>query len=193
MTALTSSSYSRTDCKRTPLMNPRACRLRGRRHLASLAAHRLPFLRGCRLDMWAALRSRAAFAAAHLAPSPPVASSAAAPRIFSFSGLTQFTRNMANKGYVTMKRRFKGLYGGKHIKFGNTISFSHRKCAHLPKLGLVEFTRLVQSCTALSQLTSVRSLVLNWCVRTGRAAHGSQTSRTRNSSRTCCSASSPSA
>ena len=35
---------------------------------------------------------------------------------------------MAQGGYVTMKRRFKGLYGGKHIGFGNTISFSHRKC-----------------------------------------------------------------
>ncbi len=48
----------------------------------------------------------------------------------SFSGaLTGFVRGMANYGYVTMKRRFKGLYGGKHIGFGNTISFSHRKCA----------------------------------------------------------------
>ena len=27
----------------------------------------------------------------------------------------------------TMKRRFRGLYGGKHIQFGNKITFSHRK------------------------------------------------------------------
>jgi ribosomal protein L28 len=27
----------------------------------------------------------------------------------------------------TMKRRFRGLYGGKHIQFGNKVSFSHRK------------------------------------------------------------------
>eukprot|EP00322_Chrysochromulina_rotalis_P003401 CAMPEP_0115848366 /NCGR_PEP_ID=MMETSP0287-20121206/10885_1 /TAXON_ID=412157 /ORGANISM="Chrysochromulina rotalis, Strain UIO044" /LENGTH=115 /DNA_ID=CAMNT_0003302277 /DNA_START=107 /DNA_END=454 /DNA_ORIENTATION=- len=26
-----------------------------------------------------------------------------------------------------MKRRFRGLYGGKHIQFGNQISFSHKK------------------------------------------------------------------
>lgn len=76
--------------------------------------------------MWAALRSRAASAAsaaARLAPPPAPASAAARPGIFS-SMLTSFTRS---KGYVTMKRRFKGLYGGKHIKFGNKISFSHRK------------------------------------------------------------------
>ena len=27
----------------------------------------------------------------------------------------------------TMKRRFRGLYGGKHIQFGNIVTFSHRK------------------------------------------------------------------
>lgn len=36
--------------------------------------------------------------------------------------LAGWVRQMA-----TMKRRFKGLYGGKHIMFGNTVSFSHQK------------------------------------------------------------------
>jgi large subunit ribosomal protein L28 len=38
------------------------------------------------------------------------------------STLTSFVRHLP-----TMKRRFRGLYGGKHIQFGNQISFSHRK------------------------------------------------------------------
>ena len=70
--------------------------------------------------MWSALRPRAAAAVAS-------ARQRVQP-IFSGGALTSFARSMANKGYVTMKRRFKGLYGGKHIQFGNTISFSHRKC-----------------------------------------------------------------
>ena len=75
--------------------------------------------------MWAALRSRAA-SVARLAP-PAAQRPAAAP---AFSSTLQFVRHMsqtARKGYVTMKRRFKGLYGGKHIQFGNKVSFSHRK------------------------------------------------------------------
>ena len=38
------------------------------------------------------------------------------------NALTSFVRHLP-----TMKRRFRGLYGGKHIQFGNQISFSHRK------------------------------------------------------------------
>ncbi len=39
------------------------------------------------------------------------------------NALTSFVRHHGG----TMKRRFRGLYGGKHIQFGNQISFSHRK------------------------------------------------------------------
>ena len=39
------------------------------------------------------------------------------------SALTSWVRHHGG----TMKRRFRGLYGGKHIQFGNQISFSHRK------------------------------------------------------------------
>ena len=41
-------------------------------------------------------------------------------------------RHHAHNAHATMKRRFRGLYGGKHIQFGNSISFSHRKCAASP-------------------------------------------------------------
>ena len=85
--------------------------------------------------MLAAFRARAA-RCARLAPPPSLSgaslspSSSGSPSGFFPGALSHFVRGMANKGYVTMKRRFKGLYGGKHIKFGNTISFSHRKYAH---------------------------------------------------------------
>ena len=39
------------------------------------------------------------------------------------TAITSWVRHHKN----TMKRRFRGLYGGKHIQFGNQISFSHRK------------------------------------------------------------------
>ena len=77
--------------------------------------------------MFAALRSSARRAALFCAHAPAPSSPPAASSIST--ALTTFARGMANKGYVTMKRRFKGLYGGKHIGFGNTVSFSHRKCA----------------------------------------------------------------
>ena len=47
--------------------------------------------------------------------------------------LLQQLRGMAKYAANTMKRRYRGLYDGKHIKFGNTISFSHKKCARSPR------------------------------------------------------------
>ena len=47
--------------------------------------------------------------------------------------LLQQLRGMAKYAANTMKRRYRGLYDGKHIKFGNTISFSHKKCASSPR------------------------------------------------------------
>lgn len=48
----------------------------------------------------------------------------AAPRL---APLTSWVRHASVGAGRTMKRRFRGLFGGKHIQFGNTISFSHRK------------------------------------------------------------------
>lgn len=38
--------------------------------------------------------------------------------------LSSWVRSM-----VTMKRRFRGLYHGRHIQFGNKKTFSAKKCA----------------------------------------------------------------
>ena len=44
--------------------------------------------------------------------------------------LPQLVRSMATKTReMVMGRAHRGLYGGKHIQFGNNVSHSHRKCA----------------------------------------------------------------
>lgn len=81
---------------------------------------------GSRLSMF-----RAASSAARLSlhRALPQASGAAltAPRGVAAPGVGGALASWWRGHKNTMKRRFRGLYDGKHIKFGNTVSFSHRK------------------------------------------------------------------
>ena len=43
--------------------------------------------------------------------------------------LTAWARHASTRAGNTFNRRFRGLYGGKHIQFGNKISFSNKKYA----------------------------------------------------------------
>ena len=65
-------------------------------------------------------------AACLLLPRPAAPHSATSTSASLLTPLTTWVRHLP-----TMKRRFRGLYGGKHIQFGNQISFSHRKSRRL--------------------------------------------------------------
>ena len=58
----------------------------------------------------------------------PLASAAASPPLAP-TPLLAMVRTMAKRAANTMKRRYRGLYDGKHIMFGNKVSHAHNKCA----------------------------------------------------------------
>ena len=97
----------------------------------------------------------------------PRAASSTAPRAATAPGvgtsssmLTPFSNwlQCQQRHMTTMKRRFRGLYGGKHIQFGNTVSFSHRKARRTWKPNVQRkrfFSELYQRMLGFQMTTSV--------------------------------------
>ena len=122
-------------------------------------------------SMWSALRQRI---------TTPCRMVAALPSVDALP-LMSFVRHHG----TTMKRRFRGLFGGKHIQFGNKISFSHTKCAGDPVAAARARARDAAARRSRSLTPALPPLA-------GRGARGSRTCKKSASGATRTSASSSS-
>ena len=75
--------------------------------------------------MFCALR-RCASSSVFRRAAAPVATALPAP-LSAWGMLTALVRHHTPRPRMTFKRRFRGLFGGKHIQFGNKISWSKKK------------------------------------------------------------------